>query len=59
MYGTIEVLAPAPPVPIVPAPSGSAELDALLAFAVILMGLVRLRQMTGERAIASPGRWDE
>jgi len=59
MYGTIEVLAPASPAPVVPAPSGSAELHALLTFAVILMGLVRLRQMTGERAIACPGRWDE
>jgi plastocyanin len=54
MYGTIEVLAPAPPAPVDPAPSGSAKLDALLAFAVILVALLRLRRTAGGRAITSP-----
>ena len=45
MYGTIEVLAPAPPAPVDPAPSGSARLDALLAFAVVLVALLRLRRI--------------
>jgi plastocyanin len=54
MYGSIEVVAPAPPAPIDPAPSGSAKLDALLAFAVILAALLRLRRIAGGRAITSP-----
>ena len=45
MYGTIEVLAPAPPAPVDPAPSASARLDALLAFGVILVVLLRLRRI--------------
>jgi len=45
MYGTIEVLAPAPPAPVDPAPSGNARLDALLAFAVVLVALLRLRRI--------------
>jgi len=49
MYGTIEVLALPPPVPVVPAPSGGAKVYALLAFALTLVGLLRLR---GSRAAA-------
>ena len=45
MYGTIEVLAPAPPAPVDPAPSSSGKLEALLAFAIILVALLRLRRI--------------
>ena len=55
MYGTIEVVAPPPPPkPIVPAPSGSAKLDALLALAVIVVALLRLRRVG--RTSATPTR---
>jgi len=54
MYGTIEVVALAPPpVPVVPAPAGSAKLDALLAFVVTLVGLLRLRRIAGRGAAVS------
>src|SRR5512141_701930 len=54
MYGTIEVVAPPPPPkPVVPAPSGSAELYALLAFAVTLAALLRLRRVAVGRARAT------
>jgi plastocyanin len=53
MYGTIEVVALAPPVPVVPAPSGSAKVDALLAFVLTLVGLLRLRRIAGRGATVS------
>lgn len=53
MYGTIEVLAPAPPAPVDPAPSGSVKVYALLAFSIILVALLRLRRIAGGRAIAA------
>jgi len=56
MYGTIEVVALPPPVPVVPAPSGGAKVDALLAFALTLVGLLRLRPFAGRRAIGSAPR---
>jgi len=51
MYGTIEVVAPPPPAPVVPAPSGNARIDAFLAFAVTLAALMRLRRIARGRAI--------
>jgi hypothetical protein len=53
MYGTIEVVALPPPVPVVAAPSGSATVYTLLAFALTLVGLLRLRRIAGGRAIES------
>jgi plastocyanin len=54
MYGTIEVVAAPPPAPVVPAPSGNARIDALLACAVTLAALRRLRRIARGRAIAGP-----
>jgi len=51
MYGTIEVVAVPSPAPVVPAPSGNARIDALLAFAVTLAALVRLRRIARGRSI--------
>jgi plastocyanin len=56
MYGTIEVLAPAPPAPVDPAPSGNARIDALLAFAVTVAALLRLRRIARDRALDRAGR---
>jgi plastocyanin len=56
MYGTIEVVAPPPPPPVDPAPSSSVKLDALLALAVIVMALVRLRRVAADRALVKVGR---
>jgi len=56
MYGTIEVLAAPPPAPVVPAPGGSAGIDALLAFVLSLVALLRLRRITANRGNESaPG----
>jgi plastocyanin len=48
MYGTIEVVAASPPPPVDPAPSGSARVEALLAFVVALSALLRLRRTAGQ-----------
>ncbi len=56
MYGTIEVLAPTPAVPVVPAPSGNARIDALLALAVTVAALLRTRRIARDRALDSAGR---
>jgi plastocyanin len=54
MYGTIEVVAAPPPAPVVPAPSGNVKIDGLLAFAVTLVALMRLRRIARSRAVARP-----
>lgn len=55
MYGTIEVLPPAPPAPVVPAPSGNVGIDALLAFAVTVVALARLRRIARDRTLDRAG----
>ena len=56
MYGTIEVVAVAPPAPVDPAPSGNARIDALLAFAVTVVALLRLRRIARDRTLDRAGR---
>ncbi len=56
MYGTIEVVAAPARAPVVPAPSGNAKVDALLAFAVSVAALLRLRRNSLGRAIVRSGR---
>jgi plastocyanin len=56
MYGTIEVVAPAPPAPVVPAPSGNAGIDALLALVVTAVGLLRLRSIARGRTLDRAAR---
>jgi len=58
MYGTIEVVAAAPPAPVDPAPSGNARIDALLAFAVTVAALLRLRRTAGNGTSCRGGKPD-
>ena len=56
MYGTIEVLAAAPPPPVDPVPSGNARIDALLAFVMTVAALLRLRRIARDPAHGRAGR---